>query len=435
MTTATPLPRRTDPGDEVDVVVVGAGLAGLAAAATAARAGARTLVLEARTAPGGRARSDRAPDGTILNHGAHALYLGGSGRPVLRELGVRPRGRLPRQRGAGWLVDGTRTPLRHLSVAGGTDAARAGRALLSRRAAEGAGGCSLAAWMDDHVPDRARPVAELLVRTATYSADHDHLDAAAGLAQLRRAARGVLYLHGGWAALVAGLRAAAVGAGASIRHERVLAVEVADGSVTVVGGSGRAVVARAVVLAAGGPGHADGLLAGRSPRVAGWAEAARPVRATTLDVALRRAPRPRRTATYALDEPLYLVDHAASARLGPDGAAALHGLWYEPGLTPGVDPRERLEAALDVAQPGWRPQVTALHHRRDLVVAHDRPQPGRDPADAPTVEVDDLPGVHVAGDWLTGHGLLADGALSSGRDAGAAAARAARPRAALTPAA
>ena len=42
--------------NEFDVVVAGAGLAGLAAAATAARGGARTLVLEAHR-PGGRART------------------------------------------------------------------------------------------------------------------------------------------------------------------------------------------------------------------------------------------------------------------------------------------------------------------------------------------------------------------------------------------
>ena len=55
---------RPDAGDHdvdevVDVVVVGGGLAGLAAAAIAARAGARVVVVEARTAAGGRARSDQ----------------------------------------------------------------------------------------------------------------------------------------------------------------------------------------------------------------------------------------------------------------------------------------------------------------------------------------------------------------------------------------
>ena len=75
----------------VDVIVIGGGLAGMAAATVAARAGARVEVLEARSAPGGRARTaDR--DGFLVNEGAHALYRGGEGLAVLRELGVEPDG-------------------------------------------------------------------------------------------------------------------------------------------------------------------------------------------------------------------------------------------------------------------------------------------------------------------------------------------------------
>ncbi len=62
----------------VDVAVVGAGLAGLTAAVTAARAGAQVEVFEARDGAGGRARSDEA-DGFVVNHGAHALYRAGAG--------------------------------------------------------------------------------------------------------------------------------------------------------------------------------------------------------------------------------------------------------------------------------------------------------------------------------------------------------------------
>ena len=73
-----------------DVIVIGAGLAGLAAGATAAAGGAETVVLEAHQ-PGGRARTiDQGP--YVFGMGPHALYLGGPGTQVLRALGIEPDG-------------------------------------------------------------------------------------------------------------------------------------------------------------------------------------------------------------------------------------------------------------------------------------------------------------------------------------------------------
>lgn len=69
-----------------DVAVIGGGLAGLAAAATAARAGATVTVLEGHGL-GGRARVDRR-GGFTFNRGPRALYLGGPGRRILSEPGA-----------------------------------------------------------------------------------------------------------------------------------------------------------------------------------------------------------------------------------------------------------------------------------------------------------------------------------------------------------
>src|SRR5262249_22232095 len=80
------------------VVVVGAGLAGLAAAAFAARAGHPTVVLEKAGAPGGRAVTQRR-DGFALNLRPHALYRAGAGMAALPALGVEPRGGVPRVAG------------------------------------------------------------------------------------------------------------------------------------------------------------------------------------------------------------------------------------------------------------------------------------------------------------------------------------------------
>jgi 15-cis-phytoene desaturase len=77
-----------------DVIVVGAGLAGLTAAATAADAGASVLLLDGQR-PGGRAATDDMGDGYRFNRGAHAFYRTGAGRGVLDRLGVSVRGAPP----------------------------------------------------------------------------------------------------------------------------------------------------------------------------------------------------------------------------------------------------------------------------------------------------------------------------------------------------
>ena len=70
---ATWLGSRTMTGP-ADVIVVGAGVAGLAAATRLAEAGARVLVLEASKIPGGRARSWTDPaTGATVDNGQHLL--------------------------------------------------------------------------------------------------------------------------------------------------------------------------------------------------------------------------------------------------------------------------------------------------------------------------------------------------------------------------
>src|SRR5579884_2779475 len=79
---------------EWDVIVIGAGLAGLAAGATATRVGSRTLVLEAHS-PGGRARVIKKHGFVFNMTGGHALYKGCAGWEVLRELGIEAYGSSP----------------------------------------------------------------------------------------------------------------------------------------------------------------------------------------------------------------------------------------------------------------------------------------------------------------------------------------------------
>ncbi len=79
---------------ETETVVVGAGAAGLTAAAFLVRTGQKVTVLEKSRACGGRAQT-RNQDGFQFNVGPHALYLNGAGRQILAELQIPVQGSPP----------------------------------------------------------------------------------------------------------------------------------------------------------------------------------------------------------------------------------------------------------------------------------------------------------------------------------------------------
>ena len=77
-------PRRRPPAERTRVVVIGAGLAGLAAAHELARAGVEVLVLEARRRPGGRVHTLRDPFDDGLHAEAGAVFVPGHHAQTLR---------------------------------------------------------------------------------------------------------------------------------------------------------------------------------------------------------------------------------------------------------------------------------------------------------------------------------------------------------------
>ena len=72
-----------------DVLVLGAGLAGLAAARDLAAGGADVLVLEARDRPGGRVEQTELPDGRLVQLGGEVVGPGHTAyRGLVDELGL-----------------------------------------------------------------------------------------------------------------------------------------------------------------------------------------------------------------------------------------------------------------------------------------------------------------------------------------------------------
>jgi phytoene dehydrogenase-like protein len=395
-----------------DVIVIGAGLAGLAAGATATRAGAAALVLEAHL-PGGRARVTTR-DGFVFNRGVHALYQAGAGREVLRRLGIEPQGSPPPLGRYQALADGELhllptdpDSLRRTTLLGREDkeavaALLAGLPGLEPRRLAGA---SVAQWIAGAgLGPAAAAAVSALVRLTTYASDLHTFAADAAAAQLRDAAPGVLYLDGGWAQLTGRLTALCqLRAGI-----KVTGVASAAGRVEVATSSGP-LTARSAIIAVGRPAAARRLLAADP----GWGDLGPELTAACLDAGLRRVPDP--GYVLGLDAPVYATVQSPPARQAPPGHAVVAAIRY--GATEASADRAVLEAHL--ARAGLREEdVVTSRFLARMVVAGTAPIAARGGLGGrPAVDATGLPGVYLAGDWVGPAGLLADAALASGHDA------------------
>jgi hypothetical protein len=272
-----------------DVIVVGAGIAGLVTARTLQQAGASVTVLDQST-PGGRARSVER-EGFVLNQGAHALHGGGAAAGVLSGLGV--------------TIDGS-PPSPDVGV---VDCG----VVLSAAEAMGEIGPLVDAvqWIAGlALSPQGAMVARLLVRTTTYCNDVDHLSADAAHDGLRHLlTTGVTYLHGGWQRLVDQLLA-----GVEVHRCDSARLQI-DGGAIRVGDhrAGAAVVAASARAVLGAPDR--------------WAGVGEPVTASCLDLGSRT--RSRHGVVLDLVAPLYLSTHSVADGLAPDGLHLCQLLGYD----------------------------------------------------------------------------------------------------------
>lgn len=419
--------------EDLDVVVIGGGVGGLAAATYLARQGKNVRLLEQSHAVGGRART-KQQDGFFLNIGPHALYRGGRGIEVLRELGVEPRGRVPAVSGAFAIKDGTKrtfpvglASLLTTSLFGLSAKLETARFLASLPKLRGnvVMNVSLREWLDANISHRE--VQDFLLtafRIATYTNAPELMSAGTAIEQLKLAFQSnVLYLDGGWQTLVDGLTRSAEQAGVAIETGvKVETVERdASGAVTAVRTEdGRVLKATNVVIASSPAIAARLVVRGEDSSLQKWADDAIPVKAACLDVALSSLPSPRATAGFGVDRPLYLSVHSSSAKLAPEGGALIQVAKYlPPDHDDSHDVVEReLEGLLDLVQPGWRDALVYRRFLPDMIVMNAMPVAGTGGVEGrPRPEIEDVPGLYVVGDWVGNEGLLVDASLASARQA------------------
>jgi phytoene dehydrogenase-like protein len=402
-----------------DVIVVGGGIAGLTAGATASQAGASALVLEAHQ-PGGRARTIER-DGFVFNMGGHALYVGGEGYRVLNSLGIPPKGAAPPLNRYKLLMDGHLhqmpvgpTSLLRTSALGKRSKASLGKllAMLPRFKARDYAGESAEEFMArfDLRGDALR-VLRAITRIATYGPDFHDLSAEAAITQLQRgAAKGVLYLDGGWATFMDALRAQT-----EVRSNTTArSVDATAGGASVTTDDG-VLHARAVVIATGAPATSAALLPSR-PK---WGDIGAPLTAAALDVAVRGVPSP--GYVLGVDDAVYATTQSPPARQAPAGDSVVAVIRY--GATSAADDRPLMEAYLRRA--GVRDDaVVSSRFLANMTVTAAIPRAGNGGFEGrPAIDATGLPNVYLAGDWVGRHGFLADASFASGHAAALAAVR------------
>lgn len=441
-----------------NVVVVGGGLAGLAASLYLARGGRTVTVFEKRRDLGGRAITSLR-QGFRFNLGAHALYRTGAAAHVYRELGVPTDGVIAKARGVAFLggeeykfPGNVWSILTTSLLSPGAKLQLLGLMLKLRRIDPTPfASMTLRQWLDQNIADaRLRQVMEAFFRLFTYADHADTESAAYALAQAKIALRGAKYVHEGWQKIVDRMRNAAVTAGVNfVSSSRIVGVHHENGAVKSVelGGlefgpdkmdtkalampemkpedvEGARIPASTVILAVDPTTAAELIDDANVSR--DWTSL-EPVTAACLDVALRSLPNPKQTFALGIDKPLYLSVHSVFAQVAPKGGALIHTAKYLEQQRRGTledndssarrtvtsEDERQLEDLLDRVQPGWR---EVLVHRRFLpamTVANALPTP-----DKPRPShVTPIRGLYLAGDWVGNEGLLSDASLASARAA------------------
>ena len=428
-----------------NAIVVGGGIAGLTAAIYLARGGRKVTLFERRPQLGGRAVTELR-HGFRFNLGPHAVYRGGVGSPIYREIGIPIRGGMPRRAGVALMNGAThRLPITPfsilltsmLSAPGKLEALSLLLRLRRMKTAEFAA-VSIGDWLQEHVRDNdLRGLLRALCRVVTYS-EVEEQSASVALEQLRVSTYGVVYVDDGWQKIVDALHSHAVSAGVNfVTSANVIGVDHRDGKLEAIriGGlddlgvdatKGTRLQAEDVVLAV--PPRVAGVLVDDAALSQPWL-ALRPVTVASLAVALSKLPKRKPVFAVGIDKPVYASVHSAYAQLTPRGGALIHLTRYqaEPagktyddydGDTIRLDDRAladeaELEGLLDRLQPGWRDVVVHRRFLPAMTVTHALVTPT---AARPSHRTG-VRGLYVAGDWVGPHGLMADAALASARAA------------------
>ncbi len=354
------------------ITIVGAGIAGLVAAITAAQSGAHVVVHEAAPVVGGRARSGAGEWGA--NFGPHAVYGDGPVPGWLRSQGIAVR--LVRPPATGFRVrTGGRLKRAPLPLV------RAALTLTAPAPAD----LSFREWAAGRASPEVVDAAIGMASLPTFHADPGELSAAFVAQRLRRVTRratSVRYVAGGWSTMGDALAA----------HARQVGVEIHTGSHVTT-------LPEPPVIVATAPGSAARLLGRELP--------AGQTRVALVDVGLSAVTRRAPFAVLDLDEHTYVARYsAADPSLAPAGA---HLVQTSAPMRYGethAAATERLRLALDAALPGWSQACVWRRGALAIDATGAVDAPGQTWRERPAIDQGE--GVWLAGDYVAAPGMLSE---------------------------
>lgn len=411
-----------------NVVIVGGGLAGLAAATYLARAGYDVSLFEQSSEYGGLARTQNH-EGFYFNQGPHALYLTGKGIEVLRELEI-PFSEKKANATFQAIKNKKRTlfPVSEKTIKESELLSKSGKnalakfyGTLSSIDTTAIQNVTVTDWLNENVvePD-AISFIQTMIQLATYANDPQIQSAGTALIQLQIGFNGVIYLDKGWQTLVDGLAQKARSFGAKIiSNKKVIAVEFDDAAKGITLSDGNKIEASIVILATP-PLVASKLLGNKIPQIEKFANSAISVKAASLDVALSSLPNPENHFALGIDSPLYFSVHSLFGELAPKDAALIHISKYLSSSNQ-QNPKEiesELEQILEIMQPNWRKHLVKKRFLPNMTVANavlTASQNGFDGRPSPKVE--GVKNLYVTGDWVGQEGWLSDASLASAKQA------------------